>query len=322
MPPRIPGPLGLRSFNLCLRPAATTTSPAASSLLPLTQKAHLSRKEKVRRMKQDPKGWAAAQARKSKNVARQDELRTELAEKWGSPVHGIPTPFVESFDSGGQAAMSSPPLDEFGNPLKEAYPLPTSPHIKNFLLDSAEVESAIKLSAKISTPIIKEDDPIGPDDRTSILEEHAKQHEKAMAVLNRIVDLNNGGAKDRKHANIRRCIETFGRHNTDNTLERPEPPLARGVERQPKPIRAGPDTGSSEVQIAILTAKIRAVAAMLENPANKKDKNNKRSLRSLCHRRQRLLRYMEKKERGSGRWQHMIETLGLTPATWKEQISI
>jgi hypothetical protein len=31
---------------------------------------------------------------------------------------------------------------------------------------------------------------------------------------------------------------------------------------------------------------------------------------------------MERKERGSGRWQYMLETLGLTPATWKEQISI
>lgn len=274
-------------------------------------------------MKQDPKGWAAAQARKAVNVARQEELRSEAAEKWGSPVHGIPTPFVESFDSGGQAPLSSPPTDEFGKPLQEPYPLPTSPHIKNFLLSTDEVESAITLSEKLSKPLVDPSDGnVDPAEAEAIMEEHAKRHAKAMTALNRIVDLNNGGAKGRKHANIRRCIETFGRHNTDKTLERPEPPLARGVERTPKPIRAGPDTGSSEVQIAILTAKIRALALMLENPANKKDKNNKRSLRSLVHKRQRLLRYMERKERGSGRWQHMIETLGLTPATWKEQISI
>jgi ribosomal protein S15P/S13E len=42
----------------------------------------------------------------------------------------------------------------------------------------------------------------------------------------------------------------------------------------------------------------------------------------MCHKRQRLLKYMERKERGSGRWQHMIETLGLSPATWKEQITL
>jgi len=271
-------------------------------------------------MKQDPKGWALKQARKSVNVQRQEELRGELAEKWGSPVHGIPTPFVESFDSGGQAPMSSPPLDEFGAPITEPYPLPTSPHIKNFLLSAEEVEYAIARSETLAAPMVSAElDPVEAQER---LEEHAKKHAKALTALQRIVDLNNGGAKDRKHANIRRCVETFGRHNTDITLERPEKPLARGVVPTPKPERAGPDTGSSEVQIAILTAKIRALALMLESPVNKKDKNNKRSLRLLCHKRQRLLRYMERKERGSGRWQHMLETLGLTPATWKEQITL
>lgn len=31
---------------------------------------------------------------------------------------------------------------------------------------------------------------------------------------------------------------------------------------------------------------------------------------------------MDRKERGSDRWKHMVETLGLSPATWKEQITI
>jgi ribosomal protein S15P/S13E len=42
----------------------------------------------------------------------------------------------------------------------------------------------------------------------------------------------------------------------------------------------------------------------------------------MCHKRQRLLRYLERKERGSGRWQHLVSTLGLTPTTYKDQISI
>jgi ribosomal protein S15 len=274
-------------------------------------------------MKQDPYGWAQAQQRKAVNVKRQEELQAKRDEEWGSPVHGITTPFVESFDSGGQAPFSKPPVDEDGNPLEEPHPLPTSPHVMNYLLSREELEQAIEQSQKLTAPYIPEErtaaDPLKEENET---QEHAAKHAKAIVALQRIADLNNGNSKDRKHANIRRCIETFGRHNTDHTLERPAPPLARGVEPVEKPIRAGPDTGSSEVQIAILTAKIRALALALEGPKGHRDKNNKRSLRLLCHKRQRLLRYMERKERGSGRWHYMLETLGLSPATWKEQITL
>lgn len=85
--------------------------------------------------------------------------------------------------------------------------------------------------------------------------------------------------------------------------------------------RAGPDTGSSEVQIGILTAKIRVLAGEWEG-AGRGDKVNKRNLRLLLHRRQKLLRYMQKRERGSGRWENMLEVLGLTEATWKGQIAV
>ncbi|KAK3684008.1 hypothetical protein B0T22DRAFT_268165 [Podospora appendiculata] len=320
MPPRISCPQGLRSLtSTCLRPGP---SPALS-LQPLMQKANLSRKEKVRRMKQDPYGWAQAQQRKAANVKRQDELEKERGEKWGSPVHGIPTPFVESFDSGGQQAFSKPVLDEDGNVLEEPHPLPTSPHIMNYLLTKEELEKAISHSEKLTEPLVAEDrstaDPATEEENAL---EHAAKHAKAVAALQRIASLSNGSAKDIKHANIRRCIETFGRHHTDSALERPTPPPVVGVVPTPKPVRGGPDTGSSEVQIAILTTKIRALASKLEGEKGHRDKNNKRSLRSLCHKRQRLLRYMERKERGSGRWEHMIETLGLSPATWKEQITL
>lgn len=274
-------------------------------------------------MKQDPYGWAQAQQRKAASVQRRDAIQKVRDDAWGSPVHGITTPFVESFDSGGQAPLSTPPVDEDGNPLEEPYELPTSPHIRNYLLNKDEVEDAITQSYILTKPqeaaVRTSVDPVLEEQE---LAEHERNHQKAVEALKRITDLNNGSAEDRKHANIRRCVETFGRHSTDHTLERAAPPLARGVEAVPKPPRAGPDTGSSEVQIAILTSKIRALALELEGAKGHRDKNNKRSLRLLCHKRQRLLRYMERKERGSGRWAHMIETLGLSPATWKEQITL
>jgi ribosomal protein S15 len=274
-------------------------------------------------MKQDPYGWAQAQQRKAVNVKRREELQQVKDEAWGSPVHGIITPFVESFDTAGQAPLSTPPKDDKGNPLEEPHPLPTSPELRNYLLKDQEVEKAIEQSYLLTKPLEPEDrTKSDPELEKRQLQEHERHHAKAVAALQRITDLSKGNAKDRRHANVRRCIETFGRHKTDETVPDAAPPLARGVPDVPKPVRAGPDTGSSEVQIAILTAKIRALALALEGPKGHKDKNNKRSLRRMCHKRQRLLKYMERKERGSGRWQHMVETLGLSPATWKEQISL
>lgn len=274
-------------------------------------------------MKQDPYGWAQSQQRKAAGVKRQDELKKVRDEAWGSPIHGIPTPFVESLDSAGQAPFSTPPVDIDGNPAGEAHELPTSSELRNYLLNEAEIQDAISQSYILTKPqeatMRTSTDPVLEENERA---EHERNHQKAVEALKRITDLRNGNAKDRRHTNIRRCIDTFGRHSTDHSLERPTPPLARGVEPVPKPERGGPDTGSSEVQIAILTAKIRGLALKLEGPKGHRDKNNKRSLRLMCHKRQRLLRYMEKKERGSGRWEHLIETLGLSPATWKEQITL
>jgi ribosomal protein S15 len=297
-----------------VRPTPTPTP----SLLPLVQTANLSMKEKKRRMKQDPYGWAQAQQRKNANLKRREELETERKASWGDVVHGVTTPFVQSFDYAGQEAMAPEEVETTNTDL------PTSPHIINHLLSKEELEKAIEYSRRVTQPLTREESSTVPDPvmEAQELAEHEKKHAKAVEALQRITDLKNGSAKDRQHANIRRCIETFGRHATDQTLEHPTKPPARGYVPEPTPVRAGPDTGSSEVQIAILTAKIRALALELEGPKGHRDKNNKRSLRLLCHKRQRLLRYMERKERGSGRWQYLVQTLGITPATYKDQISI
>ncbi|KAK4223183.1 hypothetical protein QBC38DRAFT_488181 [Podospora fimiseda] len=322
MPPRIPAPQGLRTLTLCLRPSLAPAPNA--SLQPLIQKANLSakeqaKKEKKRLMKQDPYTWAQKQQRKNAHIKRKEELEAERKANWGSPIHGITTPFVESFDSAGQSNLSIPRRDGDGNPIEEPHPLPTSENIINNQLSKEELEKAVEQSRKLLMPL--EGEQLDPRLAAEEMQEYEKHHANAIIALQRITDLKNGSAKDRKHANIRRCIETFGRHVTDKSVPNAAPPLARGVKKTKQPKRAGPDTGSSEVQIAILTAKIRALSNALNGHKGYKDKVNKRNLRLLCHKRQRLLRYMERKERGSGRWQFMLKTLGLTPATWKEQIS-
>lgn len=150
--------------------------------------------------------------------------------------------------------------------------------------------------------------------------EHDRRHAAAVQAMQRITSLANGGAKERRHANVHRILKEFGRHETDKVLK--PKPRAPDQEHEVKPERAGPDTGSSEVQIALLTAKIRALGLALQENRGFKDKHNQRNLRLLVHRRQKLLKYMERKERGSERWTHLLEKLGLTPATWKGEITI
>ncbi|PPJ54430.1 hypothetical protein CBER1_07369 [Cercospora berteroae] len=159
---------------------------------------------------------------------------------------------------------------------------------------------------------------MSPAARKKILEE---EHATAQEALRRISSLALGSSKDRLRVNKQRCIDVFGRHNTEQTL--PPKPTSAGVTggEQQKVERVGADTGSSEVQIAILTAKIRAVADFLETRGTM-DKVNKRNLRMLVHRRAKLLKYLRRKERGGPRWQNLVETLGLTDGTWKGEITL
>ncbi|KAI2466110.1 ribosomal protein S15 precursor-like protein [Annulohypoxylon bovei var. microspora] len=317
MPPRIPGVQRLGTFSLCLRPAVKKPTPA---FLPITQTASLSSKEKKRLAKQDPYRWAQMQQREAAHNKRRQEIDAVRAVEAGDPIRGIQTPFIESLDSAGQAPLSKPPVDAEGRPLAEPFELPTSPHILNNMIDKQELLSAVEHAYTLTRPMGSQLVPEGSEDFNKNVETHKQQHELALEAIRRITHMDNGSAKDRLHANIRRCVETFGRHETDLTL-RPKA-LARGEERKEMPVRGGPDTGSSEVQIAILTTKIRALANELHKGRGYKDKVGKRDLRLLLHRRQRLMRYMEREERGSDRWKHMIETLGLSPATWKGQITI
>lgn len=315
---------------VCLRPA-TASRRVAPSLQPLIQKAtladertHLTQKERdaLRREKLDPYRWQQAQQRKNRNLQRQEALKVKRDQAWGDPVNGLVTPFLESFDTAGQSPQSHVRRDDDGNPLEEPHDLPTSEHILNYQLTKQELDEAIAESYKLTAPpkgnieSVYYSEVVEKDD----MREHEEGHRRAVEALKRITTLENASSKDRRHANIRRIIETFGRHETDAKLR--QKPLVAGQEERVEKIRGGPDTGSSEVQIAILTAKIRVLAAMYAGKKGNKDKHNKKNLRLLLHRRQKLLKYMERRERGSGRWEHMIETLGLSPATYKKQIEV
>jgi ribosomal protein S15 len=195
-----------------------------------------------------------------------------------------------------------------------------NPGIRNHFLSDTEVEAATTHAYQLTKPTIGVvESQMEPESKEDKLKQHEDNHQKAIEALKRITSLENGSSKDRFHANVQRIINEFGRHRTDSIFVTKPPATVNGEEM---PGRCGPDTGSSEVQIGILTAKIHNLSKALQINRGYKDKHNKRNLRLLLHRRQKLIKYMDRKERGSERWTHMIETLGLTPATWKDQISL
>jgi small subunit ribosomal protein S15 len=69
----------------------------------------------------------------------------------------------------------------------------------------------------------------------------------------------------------------------------------------------GTDTGSPEVQIAILSERIRYLTEHFKT--HKKDHHSRRGLLMLVGRRRRLLDYL--KSRDFERYQHVIERLGI-----------
>lgn len=307
----------LTNCSVCLRPA---TKPATPNFLPIIQTANLSQREKKRKAKQDPYRWAQAQQRKAANVQRREELSRERDEAWGDPIKGQTTPFIESLESAGQKATREA-AEAASNEAASTQELPISPELRNYFLTNSELEEAVKHAYTLTKPMIgvveSQMEPGSGEDKKK---EHEERHEKAIEALRRITALNNSSARDRFHANVRRIVDEFGRHNTDKTLT-PKPKSIH-PNTVPMPGRSGPDTGSSEVQIAILTTKIHNLSQALQINRGYKDKHNKRNLRLLMHRRQKLMKYMDRKERGSERWTHMVEKLGLTPATWKDQISL
>lgn len=258
-------------------------------------------------------------------------MKKERAAALGDPVRGVTTPYIQSFDTA-LPPEPAPPLPQTKtrideSPTQDAEGAKTAKdeHL-NFFLSRSELEQGLEHSKWLNTPP-ERPELYDPDTQQDIPKEdpkvtRAKQEQTAEEALRRISSLSLASGGDRLRVNKQRCIADFGRHTTDSTLP-PKAPASTGrppslLEKTP---RAGPDTGSSEVQVAILTAKIRSLSEFVSD-RGRMDKANKRNLALLVHRRQKHLKYLRRKERGGPRWQHLVETLGLTDGMWKGEISM
>ncbi|KAE9967332.1 hypothetical protein EG328_008281 [Venturia inaequalis] len=326
MPPRIPKVHCLRASNVL--PARHNATPMTLPFRLFSSSTPSQAPEPVKKggkLFRDPYIVSQARARKAANISRQDALAKEREQALGNAVRGETTSFVESFDLGRD---------------------PEDTTALNHFLRHDEINAQLKYSKALLRPIIAKPSNLATkatqEDYARQVEvknaEYERNHENVQAALERIVNLDNGSSKDRLRSNIQRCIQHFGRHETDQVLPpkpkatpqmsaqamRDQQTAREGVsDRADRGIinRVGPDVGSSEVQIGILTAKIRSLANHLDS-RGRKDKVGKRDLRLLVHRRQKLLQYLKRKERGGPRWQRCIETLGLTEGTWQGEISL
>lgn len=67
------------------------------------------------------------------------------------------------------------------------------------------------------------------------------------------------------------------------------------------------DTGSPEVQVALLTARIQHLMGHFEK--HRKDHHSRRGLLQMVNQRRKLLSYLKGKD--EGRYQSLVQTLGL-----------
>jgi ribosomal protein S15 len=255
--------------------------------------------KKKKKKHADPYRLAQARQRRAANVARQSLLYQDRVAAMGDPVRSRPTPFVESLNP--KASVDT---------IKQSY--------LNYFVKPGQLKQSIEQSKDLVQPMLDDSDPQWNAEEE---EKFSSEHENAVKAMAAIASLDNASGKDRLRVNVQRCIEEFGRHNTDAVLPPKPPSLQRATSELQGftiPARAGPDTGSSEVQVGILTAKINVLVENL----SKKDKHNKRNLRLLVHRRQKLLAYLRRKERGGPRWQHLVEKLGINDAMWQGEISL
>jgi len=71
--------------------------------------------------------------------------------------------------------------------------------------------------------------------------------------------------------------------------------------------RAEKDTGSPEVQVSLITGRIKYLTDHFKS--NKKDFHSRRGLQSLVNKRRKLLKYLKRNDQS--RYQTLIQSLGL-----------
>ncbi|KAI9470749.1 MAG: hypothetical protein EXX96DRAFT_585610 [Benjaminiella poitrasii] len=124
------------------------------------------------------------------------------------------------------------------------------------------------------------------------MEEALKAEQQKLTTFQKIIGLQNANAKAIQIWNVHQAIDWFKRKEGD--------------------------TGSPEVQAAILTVRIHNLNSHLNQ--HRKDKHNYKQLRNMVHQRAKILKYL--KTRDATRYYQCLNNLGLEPRAVEGEITL
>lgn len=174
-------------------------------------------------------------------------------------------------DRRGQLQPVAPtPRDEDAK-LEEVMEKYGGPRRLNFGMDETDRRTLFQSLPRVMTTD-RALDSAGSDAMVDDLQQLEAEQAQSAETLSRILDLRNASGRGIQVENTRRIIEHFGR------------PTSHG----------GPDTGSPEVQAALLTYRIRNLTEHLLH--SRHDNSNRRSMRRMVHQRAKILRYLKSRD--------------------------
>lgn len=252
----------------------------------------------------NPEGAAATESKWDASLLKKVVLdRNDI---WYSPPPAYPSDYAAVLDTAGPAADSSahggPSAEATTTASRDPFPAPVQPaHFSPALSSEADRDFILNHlpSATATQTISAQASGSGAAYHygTSTSEEVQQLQQSEMVM--RVLDLRNADSRGIRVANTARIIEAFGRHSSSDTA---------GAETS-----RGVDTGSTEVQAAILTHRIRQLSEHIAR--NPRDVSNRKSLRSLVMKRASLLKYFKrketKKEGGHQVYFGLLEKLGI-----------
>ncbi|BFZ54976.1 hypothetical protein PYCC9005_002014 [Savitreella phatthalungensis] len=274
--------------------------------------------------------------RKKRAIARQQELAKERDPERFDPILGVPTDFTKSlltaagvWEAARQTAASSAAAatHEPGNGDADRIRSIADDNLHFSSDEVREIQAAVKqaytdrLANARNNPVAQPTTPTPPG--TSQTPTSTPQSSSAAANRQEVAlarEMNAMQASEaRKSAGGSRVVSLL--NASGSTLQTYNRGLAISAFA-----RAEGDTGSSEVQAAVLTARIHGLAHHFESQGSatptisRKDNQTYRSFRKLVHQRQKILKYL--RSHHPDRYFDCIKRLGLDDAAITREITM
>ncbi|KAJ9119206.1 hypothetical protein QFC22_003698 [Naganishia vaughanmartiniae] len=205
------------------------------------------------------------------------------------------------------------------NDTDTAFPLPNRPTLfSQHLTSPTDIEFLFKHLPEAGlarATYLAESSGTTPDELSRRAAEETPAQAQASEQLMRILDLRNAASRGIRTVNVRRIVQVFG-----GPVD-----VASAASSTSAPPAERLDTGSSQVQAAILTHRIRSLADHIA--ANPRDVHNRKNLRALVHQRAKVLRYYRKRvSRSNGEglavYEELLDKIGVDRRAVEGEITV